>query len=106
MSQCPDYECDTRTHRKQQPASKQPPDQTGGVARARGCGAELRGGGAGASKNNAVTIGPTDFGSSCRDAGTLVSLGVQKVVMEAVAMAGQSTESIHAPRQQFGIKIA
>lgn len=55
-------------------------------------------------KGDVVTVGPTDFGSSCRDAGSLVSLSSQEVVVEAKS--GQPTVRIHAPRQQFSIKKA
>lgn len=56
----------------------------------------------GLSKGDAVTVGPTDFGSSCRDAGKLLSLSSEEVVIEA--RAGESTVRIHAPRHQFSIK--
>ncbi|XWW98856.1 hypothetical protein V2A60_006859 [Cordyceps javanica] len=56
----------------------------------------------GLAKGDMVTVGPTDFGSSCRDAGALVSVSSQEVVIEAEA--GQSTVRIHAPRQQFSIE--
>lgn len=46
-----------------------------------------------------MTVGPTDFGSSCRDAGTLVSSSSQDVVINK-AKAGQSAVRLHAPRQR------
>lgn len=58
----------------------------------------------GLGRGDTVTVGPTDFGSSCRDEGKLVSLSSQEVVIEAKA--GQSTVRIHAPRHQFSIKKA
>ncbi len=58
----------------------------------------------GLEKNEAVTVGPTDFWSSCRDAGALVSLSSQEAAIEAKA--GQSTIRSHALRQQFSIKKA
>ncbi|KAJ3477456.1 hypothetical protein NLG97_g8833 [Lecanicillium saksenae] len=55
----------------------------------------------GLKKGDTVTVGPTDFGSSCRDVGRLVSLRSQEEVIEA--QAGESTVRIHAPRQQYSI---
>lgn len=53
-------------------------------------------------KGDAVTVGPTDFGSSCRDGGALLSVSAHEVVVEAKA-GSSSTVRIHAPRQQFSI---
>lgn len=59
----------------------------------------------GLKKGDNVTVGPTDFGLTKRDKGTLVGLNEEEVVIETKTSTG-GTIRAHAPRHSFRIAKA
>ncbi|TQS31836.1 hypothetical protein Golomagni_07870 [Golovinomyces magnicellulatus] len=59
----------------------------------------------GLKKGDTVTVGPTDFGLTRRDKGTLVGINADEVVIETKTSTG-GTIRAHAPRHSFRIEKA
>jgi glutathione S-transferase len=57
----------------------------------------------GLKKGDVVSVGPTDFGSSTRDKGKLLSIDSAEVVIEGKSESGEAIR-IHAPRHGFRIR--